>query len=240
MTRSAALCRVLNALLCVVACATPARAQARVYVTGDVFAEVIRLSRATVTPEPVNGTADLVTPQDGVTLGGGARIGAFFSPIWSLELGVDMGKAIRDERTRTFGFGSGLPVTVPSLQYRSRTSQRFTATSVLVGYHPVVRGRIQPGFRGGVSFMRTEREFTIASISTLTLTPILPPRVIVPGFSLVTNEYRTVSLGLAATAAAEAAIDLTDHLAVVAEMRALAGGLSGIVLRPGGAVRWRW
>ena len=240
MTRSATLWRALMALLCVVACGAPARAQVRVYVTGDVFAEVIRLSRTTVTPEPVAGTADLVTPQDGVTLGGGARIGAFFSPTFSLELGVDMGRAIRDERTRTLGFGSVLPGTLPSLQYRSRTSQRFTATSVLVGYHPVVRGRIQPGFRGGISFMRTEREFTVASISTVTLTPTLPPGLIVPGFTLVTNEYRAVVLGLAGTAAAEAAIDLTDHLAVVAEMRALAGGLSGIVLRPGGAVRWRW
>lgn len=46
----------------------------------------------------------------------------------------------------------------PSLPYQSRTSRRFSAASVLLGYHPVVRRRIQPGFRGGVSSVRAERE----------------------------------------------------------------------------------
>jgi hypothetical protein len=238
MMGTATIQRALIVLLCAGACAEPARAQTRVYVAGDVFAEVIRLSRTTVTPELASGVSDLVSPEDGVTVGGGARIGAFLSPVWSLEFGVDVGKAIRDERTRSLGTISGLPRALPTLQYRSRTSQRFSAASVLVGYHPVVRGRIQPGFRGGISFMRTEREFTVASISTLTLTPTLPG-VILPSFEVVTNEYSTVSLGLAATVAAEVAIDLTDHLAAVAEIRALAGGLGGIVLRPGVAVRWR-
>jgi hypothetical protein len=240
MIGAATIRRALIVLLCVVACAEPAGAQARAYVAGDVFAEVTRLSRTTVTPELASGASDFVSPEDGVTVGGGARVGAFFSPLWSLELGVDVGKAIRDERTRSLGNVSGLPRTLPTLQYRSRSSQRFSAASVLVGYHPVVRGRVQPGFRGGVSFMRTERQFTVASIATLTLTPTLPAGLLVPSFSIVTNEYSTVSLGLAATVAAEAAIELTDHLATVAEIRGLAGGLGGIVLRPGVAVRWRW
>jgi len=240
MIGAATIRRALIVLLCIAASAGPARAQTRVYVAGDVFAEVINLSRTTVTPELANGVSDLVSPEDGVTVGGGARIGAFFSPVWSLEFGVDVGKAIQADRTRSLGIISGLPRTLPTLQYRSRTSQQLSAASVLVGYHPVVRGRIQPGFRGGVSFMRTEREFTVASISTLTLTPPLPGGVILPSFSVLTNEYSTVSLGLAATVAAEAAIDLTEHFATVPEIRALAGGLGGIVLRPGVAVRWRW
>jgi hypothetical protein len=45
---------------------------------------------------------------------------------------------------------------------------------------------------------------------------------------------------LTATLGAEAAIDLSDQFAVVPEVRAHAGGLGGILLRPGVAVRWRW
>jgi len=86
---------------------TLANAQTRVYVTGEFFAEAMQLSRTTVAPELPDNVADLVNPDDGVTAGGGARIGAFFSPVWSLEFGVDAGKAIGEERTRSLGNSSG-------------------------------------------------------------------------------------------------------------------------------------
>src|SRR6185503_1719174 len=118
--------------------------------------------------------------------------------------------------------------------------QRYLATSVLAGYHPVVRGRIQPGFRGGISFVRSERHFTVANASIST-TPLLPGGgILIPTVVLLTNDYTTVSYGLTATVAAEVAIDLAEHFAIVPEMRALAGGLGGIVMRPGVAARWRW
>jgi hypothetical protein len=224
----------------IVASASPVQAQTRVYVTGDLFGEIIQLSRTTIVPA-LDGTAEALTPSDGVTFGGGARIGAFFTPVWSLELGVDLGRAIREERTLSIRSPLGLLVPPRALEYRSRTSQRYIATSVLAGYHPVVRGRIQPGFRGGISFMRSERQFTVASASTLTITPTFPGGgIIVPTIALLTNDYTAVSYGVTATLAAEVAIDLANHLAIVAEMRALAGGLGGIVLRPGVAARWRW
>ena len=224
---------------------TLANAQTRVYVTGEFFAEAMQLSRSTVSPELANGLSDLVTPDDGVTVGGGGRIGAFFTPVWSLEFGFDAGKAIADERTRSLGNSIGLPLPLPSLQYGARTSQQFTAASVLVGYHPVVRGRIQPGFRGGVSFMRAERQYTVASISLETLTPtrpggggvILPS---LPAIAIATSQYTAVNNGLTATLAAEVAIDFTEHFGVVPEIRAHAGGIGAILLRPGVAVRWRW
>jgi hypothetical protein len=224
---------------------TLANAQTSVYVTGEFFAEAMQLSRTTVSPELADGVSDLVNPDDGVTFGGGGRIGAFFSPVWSLEFGFDAGKAVGDERTRSLGNSTGLPLPLPSLQFVARTTQQFTAASVLVGFHPVVRGRIQPGFRGGVSFMRAERQFAVASISIETLTPtrpggggvILPT---LPTISIATSQYAVVNNGLTATLAAEAAIDFTEHFGVVPEIRAHAGGIGAILLRPGVAVRWRW
>ena len=153
---------------------TFANAQTRVYVTGEFFAKAMQLSRTRVSPELADGASDLLNPDNGVTVGGGGRIGAFFTPVWSLEFGIDAGKALSDERTRSLRNSTGLPLPFPSFEYVARTSQQFTTASVLVGYHPVVRGRIQPGFRGGVSFVRAERQFTVASISTITVTPIRP------------------------------------------------------------------
>jgi hypothetical protein len=227
-------------LVASLASAAPAGAQTRVYASGDFFAEAMKLSRTTVTPELVDGPPDVVSPEDGVTVGGGARTGAFFAPAWSLEFGFDAGRSIADERTRGLGNTSGLLIPPRRLQFTSRTSQRFTAASVLVGYHPFARGRIHPGFRGGVSFMHTEREFTLASFSTVMLTPTVPGGAIVSSISLITNQYTTVTNGLTATVAAEAAIELSEHFGVVPEVRAHAGGIGAILLRPGVAVRWRW
>jgi hypothetical protein len=219
----------------------PAYAQARVYVSGDVFAEVMQLSRTKVTPPLDDSTADALAAPDGVTLGGGARVGAFLSPVWSLELGVDTGRALREERSLSIRSPIGLLIPPATLRYQSRTSQQYLATSILVGYHPVSRGRLRPGFRGGISFMRSERTFTVASASTLTFTPTVPGGgIVIPTVTLLTNDYTVVSYGLTATVAAETAIELSRRFAVVPEIRALAGGLGGIVLRPGAAAQIRW
>jgi len=217
----------------------PVNAQPRVYISGDVFAEVIQLSRTTVTPPLDDSTADALAAPNGVTLGGGARVGAFLSPVWSLEIGVDTGRALREERSLSIRSPIGILIPPATLRYLARNSQQYLATSVLVGYHPVARGRLHPGFRGGMSFMRSERTFTVASASTITFTPTVPG-IVVPTVTLLTNDYGVVSYGLAATVAAEAAIELSRRFAVVPEMRALAGGLGMIVLRPGVAAQIRW
>jgi hypothetical protein len=229
--------------VCVVLCASvqPARAQTRIYVTGDLFAEITRLSRTT-TPPGILGVVPETGPRDGVTIGGGGRIGAFFRPAWSLELGLDFGKSFRQERTLAARVPVGVLFPSIPLEYQSRTSHRFRASSVLVGYHPPARGRLQAGFRGGVSFMHTERMFTFTSISTSFISgPSFPGGIVTtPTVSLVTEDYTTVANGLSATLAAEAAIGVWDHFAVVPEVRAHAGGLGGILIRPGVAARWRW
>jgi hypothetical protein len=231
--------RALLACLALCVSVEPARAQTRIYMTGDLFAEMTRLSR-TIAPDLLGSGAD-AAPRDGVTAGGGGRIGAFFTRAWSLELGMDFGKTISDERTLGVRPPIGLLIPSRGLQYQSRTSHRFSASSVLLGYHPPARGRIHAGFRGGVSFMHTERMFTVASIgSSLTFGPTLPGIPPVLTISLVTDQYTAVTNGLTATLAAEAAIDVSGHFAIVPEVRAHAGGLGGILIRPGVAVRWLW
>jgi hypothetical protein len=219
-------------------CVQPARAQMRLYVAGDLFAEIMRSSRTTA-PDILASGPD-TSPRDDATIGGGGRIGAFFTPAWSLELGLDFGKTVSEERTLSIRVPIGFTIPSSGLQYQSRTSHRFSASSVLIGYHPPARGRIQAGFRGGVSFMHTERMFTNTTFAGLTLTsgfPGLPPATTI---SLLTDEYTTVTNGLTATLAAEAAIDMSGHFAIVPEARAHAGGLGGFLLRPGVAARWRW
>ena len=217
--------------------AQPARAQSRAYVSGDLFAEITRMSRTTVTPDDIGVTS--TAPRDGVTGGGGARVGAFFTEEFSLEFGVDLGKTISDARSLSVPIPAGITFPFPVPQFQARTSTRFSAMSVLAGYHPPARGRVHAGFRGGISLMRTERTSSSASVtSALVFTPVPPFTVPVPSLSVVTRDITTIANGLTATLAAEAAIEASRHFAVVPEMRVHAGGLGGFVLRPGVAARW--
>ena len=219
--------------------ARAASAQTRIYVSGDLFAEITRMSRTTVTPDDL-GLSN-TGPVDGVTGGGGGRVGAFFSPEWSLELGVDLGRTISQAQTVSLRVPAGLIRPVPAPQFESRTSTRFSATSVLAGYHPPARGRVHAGFRGGISLMHTERTSTSASISSaFTFTSFPTGAAPVPVISVATTEVTTIGNGLTATLAAEAAIEASRHFAVVPEMRVHAGGLGGFVLRPGVVARWQW
>lgn len=216
----------------------PASADTRIYVSGDLFAEITRLSRTIASDSTIVG--DIADPGDGVTIGGGGRIGAFFAPAWSLELGLDVAREVKEERTLSIRQPIGLPVPAPTLEYQSRTRHRFSASSVLLGYHPPARGRIQAGFRGGVSFMHVERSLTSASISSVTFVPLPGGVPVLPRVSVLTSELTFVTNGLSGTVAAEAAIGVSSHFAVVPEVRVLAGGLGGILIRPGFAARWRW
>ena len=233
MKRTLVVCVALSVALNL---ARAASAQTRIYVSGDLFAEITRMSRTTVAPDEIG--LSITGPVDGVTAGGGGRVGAFFSPEWSLELGVDLARTISDARTLTVRLPAGLFFPFPPPQYQSRTSARFSATSVLAGYHPPARGRIHTGFRGGISLMHTERVSTTANISSVFTSLGRVPAV--PRISVLTTEATTIGNGLTATLAAEAAIEASRHFAVVPELRVHAGGLGGFVLRPGVAARWLW
>ena len=220
----------------------PARAQTHVYVSGDLFAEMPKFSRTTVSPDNF-GTSDTTVPPDSVAVGGGGRIGAFLSPEWSVELGVDVGQKFDNIRTTTIrGLASLAPLPLAQ-QFTSETTNRYSATSVLLGYHLPARGRVHAGFRGGISFMHRTASYvtpTVSESSSVTVgTPSSPPQA-ASTLTVTANEYDSTLNVLTATVGAEAAVDVSSHFAIVPEVRVHAGGIGAILIRPGVSARWRW
>jgi hypothetical protein len=231
--------------LIVLAYAAAARAQSSVYVSGNVFADLQRGSGQTA---PIPGGLDATVA------GGGVRVGGFLSTRWSLELGVDSGAAtdatlslspldsgadsvgVTSFVTPPTSLGPFVRITTPvvSVNVDERVRTRVTSTSILLGYHPAPRGRLQPGFKGGISFLRSSSTVT-STISYTVSDPLLLPILQLP--AATTHTSSSVAFNTAATVAAELAIALSPHAAILPEMRAL--GFSGrVFLRPGAAVRW--
>jgi hypothetical protein len=221
--------------------AATARAQTSVYVSGAVFADLRRGSGQT-SPDS--------TALDATTAGGGVRVGGFLAARWSLELGVDAGgttdvtaslsptspASLPPATTLALSvddvFGTGTSIVAVTLDRRVQT--RVTATSVLLGYHPPARGRLRAGFKGGISFVRSGS--TVTSTFGFRITdPRLAPFLLLPAPTSTTST--SVHLDMAPAVAAELAIALSAHAAIIPEMRALGFG-DQIILRPGAAVRW--
>jgi hypothetical protein len=160
---------------------------------------------------------------DGDSVGGGGRLGAFVAPQWTLELGVDAGAfttALRDSPLPAVK-GMALPVL-----RQSRTRNRLIATTVLVGFHPSTRRHVQFGYFGGLTLLRVTRR------SDTLIAGVAQP-----------NEREVIDLVPAATMAAEARVGISQHLAIVPEIRVLTFSLSppapaGFAIRPGVALRW--
>ena len=208
-----------------------ARAQPGIYVTGAVFADLRRGSGVT-SPDS--------TTMDTTTAGGGVRVGAFLATRWSLELGVDVG-APADVTSSISPASLGSPLDVlgagPSIvvvNFDRQVRTRVTATSILFGYHPPARGRLQAGFKGGMSFVHSDSTLT-SSLGYRVTDPRFAPIVLLP--APTTTTITSVNLDMAATAAAELAIALSTHAAIIPEMRAFGFG-NQIILRPGACLRW--
>lgn len=213
-----------------------ARAQPGIYVTGAVFADLRRGSGVT-SPDS--------TTLDTTTAGGGVRVGAFLATRWSLELGVDAGAptdattSISSAGLAPASLGSPLDVlgTGPSIvavNFDQRVRTRVTATSILLGYHPPARGRLQAGFKGGMSFVQSNSTLT-STLGFRVTDPRLAPIVLLPAPTTTTTT--SVDRDIAATAVAELAIALSAHAAIIPEMRAFGFG-NQIILRPGACLRW--
>jgi hypothetical protein len=227
--------RALMLGLLVFAHTAAARAQSGVYVAGNVFADLQRGS---------GESSAMAAGLDATVAGGGVRVGGFLAPRWSLELGVDAGATTdatlslspaNPEITIGGGISPGVvvrPTVTVTIEERRRS--RVTATSVLLGYHPPARGRLQAGFKGGISFLRSTS--TVTSTIAYTLNdPVFAPIVQLP--RPITNTSSSVVLNTAAIVGAELAVALSRRAALVPEMRAF--GFSGrIFLRPGAALRW--
>jgi hypothetical protein len=230
--------------LCVAVCAfaRPARAQTRVYVEGDVFAEMPKFSRLVAVPDSF-GTSDITVPPDSITAGGGGRVGVFLSPEWSVELGVDVGRTLANSRTTIIQGPPGLTPPAAPQPYTSGTTNSYGATSVLLGYHLPSHGRMHVGLLGGLSFMHRVSSYDSPSVSTTTGYLVVPPSqvpALVTTMTVTNTEYDVTNNVLTATVGAEAAIDVSDRVSIIPEIRVHAGGIGAILLRPGVAVRWRW
>ncbi len=118
--------------------------------------------------------------------------------------------------------------------YTSSSSNSYGATSVLLGYHPPVHGRVHPGLLGGISFMHRVASYESPTVSTSSTFTGLTT------MTVTSTTYGAIDNGLTATVGAEAAVDVSDQLAIVPEVRVHAGGIGAILIRPGVAVRWRW
>ena len=233
--------QLLIALAAVFIAAGSARAQ--VFVSGAAFGDIKRFSG-----DPSNSTLD------GTTFGGGARVGMFVAPRWSVEVGIDVGALTTKTRSISIGVLSPpIPIGIvpPVFSFQSRTSNRLLATSVMLGFRPATTGRVHPEFLGGLTFVHFTRTFDttgpvpLASVLTLTggvATTALSELTYVTQ-ALVVRPQHEVDNVPAAAVGFNLALDLTRHLALVPEVRAHAfslnsGGPSAFVLRPGLAVRW--
>jgi hypothetical protein len=160
---------------------------------------------------------------DGDSVGGGGRLGAFVAPQWTLELGVDAGASTTALRGTPLPAAKGMAL--PPLR-QSRTRNRLIATTVLVGFHPSTTRRVQFGYFGGLTLLRVTRR------SDTLIAGVAQP-----------NEREVIDLVPAATMAAEARVAISQHLAIVPEIRVLTFSLSppapaGFAIRPGVALRW--
>jgi hypothetical protein len=232
----------------------PARAQSRIFVAGDMFADLKRFSGDPSTPT-----------LDGNAVGGGASVGALVGGRWSISLDVDWSASTTRMATVPYPigildrFGNALPIPV----FRSpTTSNRLTTTSALLGYHARGGDRVSVGVFGGLTFVHMRRTFDFVPLYSA------PVSVLITGPDGVTTTQPGIGSSLpsigsalccypccfvqrqnridnvpAATVGMEAAIELGSHLAAVPQVRAHAfslsgGGPSGFAIRPGIRIKW--
>jgi hypothetical protein len=132
----------LTALL-LLALTSSASAQTRIFVTGDVFADLKQFSG--------NSTESTLNVS---SAGGGGGVGAQISDRWDIRGEV--------------GIGSTTTVTQPLLPtvtaFQARTRNRITAYSALVGFSPAATSAVRFTVLGGVSFLHVKTD--IDSIPT--------------------------------------------------------------------------
>lgn len=230
--------RSVLAAVAMLAFARPTLAQSRVFVAGDMFADLKRFSG-----DPSTSTLD------GNGIGGGGEVGAMVAERWSIAFAVDVGSTTTRSNTQVIEILVPVPIggiAPPALRFQTDTSTRLAAGSVLLGYHGPAAGRFRGGVFGGLTFMHVRRRFTTPQAIPLVTTILTSPTGIpvpVPTVTYALQTRETIDNVPAATVGAEAAIELTSHLAAVPEIRAHAftlsyGGPSGFAIRPGIAIRW--
>jgi hypothetical protein len=123
--------------LVLLAASEAALAQARVFISGDVFADHKRFSG--------NSTESTL---DVTRAGGGGGIGAQVSDRWDVRGEIELG-------SRTTITEALLP---PVTTFQARTRNRITAYSALVGFSPATGPRVRLTVVGGISFLHSKTE----------------------------------------------------------------------------------
>ena len=193
------ICSCVASLLLVLTLTQPALAQSRVFVSGDVFADSKWFS------------GDSAVTLDATSVGGGGGVGLLVTERWDIRAEVEAGSATTTTRQL-------LP---PVTAFRARTRNRITATSALVGFHPVSRPRVGFIVLAGISFLHVTTRFD----------------------SIPSSPHTEIDNVAVPTVGAEVPITLFRHVSVVPELRAHAFTLSrdgrgGFAIRPGVGIRW--
>ena len=239
------LARLGFAMFLILAAANAASAQSRVYVGGTAIADIRRFDSIQYDPRVLASFFSGMS-LDGTTAGGGARVGTFVHPMWSLEFAVDAGSM----STNVF------PNPVQSLPSRSSTLRlpqisngtSFLTFSTVVGFHPGKMGRLRLGYLGGLTLVRGTYESTIPEFgiptdvtpvpdfrASFTIFPSLPSPVI------ESRSLRRIDNSVGGILGLEAAVDVSEHLAVVPGIRTIVfsnSGRSVFLIRPEAGVRW--
>ena len=190
--------------LLLIALSESALAQAHVFVSGDVFADHKRFS-GNSTDSTLNVTR----------AGGGAGAGVQSSDHWDVRGEVEMGSTTTMTQLL-------LP---PVASFQSRTRNRLTAYSALVGFSPAAGSRVRFTVIGGISFLHVKTD--VDSVPA----------------GLVVVSHTNIDNVAAPTVGAEVAIMLGSHVSIVPALRAHAftlrtDGTNGFAIRPGVAIRW--
>ena len=179
-------------------------AQSSIFVSGDVFADHKRFS-GNSTESTLNVTR----------AGGGGGVGVQISDRWDVRGEV--------------GVGSTTTATQPLLRtitaFQSRTRNRVTAYSALVGFSPAVTSAVRFTVLGGISFLHVKTDIDSVPAGL----------VVVPHTNI--DNVASPTLGV------EVPIMLGSHVAVVPALRVHAFVLrtddtNGFAIRPGVALRW--
>jgi hypothetical protein len=191
-------------VLLLLALGKPVLAQAHLFVSGDMFADHKRLSG-----NSTESTLDITRA------GGGGGVGFQASDRWDVRSEVEMGSTTTITRAL-------LP---PVAAFQSRTRNRLTTYSALVGFSPATGGRVRFVVLGGISLLHAKTD----------LDSIPAGLVVVP--------HTNIDNVVAPTVGAEIPILLGSHVSIVPALRVHSftlrtDGTSGFAIRPGVGIRW--
>jgi hypothetical protein len=219
-----------------------ASAQSAVYVTGAAFADIERFGSANAIGYSVSGDS---LSLDSTAAGGGIRVGTFLHPKWSLELAIDDEATTKVKLHNQYSILAIYPpprVRIPD----TTASTRFFTVSTAIGFHPATRGRVKPGYFAGFTLIRATYKSdyfnTIVPLATAVSVSLggdapFPIPVPLPVRSTVKDTQNTSG----AVLGFELALEMTKHLSVVPEIRALTFSSRGdgvFLIRPGVGARW--